>query len=57
MSSFGTRVGAAAVILWMAAGFSACGEKKQAAVARPVVRDVEVVVVRPVPTMPVMKML
>lgn len=49
MSSFGTRVGAAAVILWMAAGFSACGEKKQAAVARPVVRDVEVVVVRPVP--------
>lgn len=49
MSSFGTRVGAAAVILWMAAGFSACGEKKQTAVARPVVRDVEVVVVRPVP--------
>lgn len=49
MSSFGTRVGAAAVILWMAAGFSACGEKKQAAVARPVVRDVEVVVVRPAP--------
>jgi len=50
MHSFGTRVGVAAVILWMAAGFSACGEKKrEAAISRPVVRGVEVVVVRPVP--------
>jgi RND family efflux transporter MFP subunit len=50
MSSFGARV-AAAAILSMAVGFSACGEKgKQgAAVSRPVVQDVEVVVVRPVP--------
>lgn len=42
---------AAAAILLMAAGLSACGEKgKQGgAVSRPVVRDVEVVVVRPVP--------
>jgi RND family efflux transporter MFP subunit len=42
---------AASVILWMAAGLSACGEKgKQgAAVSRPVVREVEVIVVRPVP--------
>ncbi len=49
--SFGARVGAAAVILWMAAGYSACGEKgKQGtAVSRPVVQGVEVVVVRPVP--------
>lgn len=50
MSSFGARAAAAAAILWMAAGLSACGEKgKQAAVSRPVVQDVEVVVVRPVP--------
>jgi len=51
MSSFGARVAAAAAILWMAAGISACGEKgKQGAVvSRPVVQDVEVVVVRPVP--------
>jgi len=50
-SSFGPRAAAAvAAILWMAAGLSACGEKgKQgAAVSRPVVQDVEVVVVRPV---------
>lgn len=42
---------AAAAILLMAVGISACGEKgKQGeAVSRPVVRDVEVVVVRPVP--------
>lgn len=48
---FGARAGAAAVILSIAAGFSACGDKgKQGtAVSRPVVRDVEVVVVRPVP--------
>jgi RND family efflux transporter MFP subunit len=51
MSSFGARVAAAAAILWMAAGLAACGEKgKQgAAVSRPVVQDVEVIVVRPVP--------
>jgi RND family efflux transporter MFP subunit len=49
MVSFGARVAAAAVILWMATGLSACGEKKQAAVSRPVVRDVEVIVVRQVP--------
>ncbi len=50
MSSFGARSAVAAVILTMAAGLSACGEKKQGAeVARPVVRDVEVVVVRPAP--------
>jgi len=50
MRSFGARAAAAAVILWMAAGFSACGEKKHdAAVSRPVVRGVEVFVVRPVP--------
>ena len=50
MSSFGARV-AAAAFLSMAVGFSACGDKgKQgAAVSRPVVQDVEVVVVRPVP--------
>ena len=49
--SFGALVAAAAVILWMAAGLSACGEKgKQGtAVSRPVVQGVEVVVVRPVP--------
>ena len=50
MSSFRARSAVAAVILTMAAGLSACGEKKQGAeVARPVVRDVEVVVVRPSP--------
>lgn len=51
MHSFGARVAAAAVILWMAAGLSACGEKgKQGtAVSRPVVQGVEVIVVRPVP--------
>ena len=51
MCRFGMRPAAAAVILWMAAGLSACGEKgKEApAVSRPVVQDVEVVVVRPVP--------
>jgi RND family efflux transporter MFP subunit len=50
LSSIGVGV-AAAAILWMAAGLSACGEKgKQVpAVSRPVVQDVEVVVVRPVP--------
>ena len=49
--SFGARAGVAVVILSIAAGFSACGEKgKQGtAVSRPVVRDVELVVVRPVP--------
>lgn len=49
-SSFGTRA-AAAAILSVALSLSACGEKgKQgAAVSRPVVRDVEVVVLRPVP--------
>ena len=51
MFSFGARAGAAVVILSIAAGLSACGEKgKQGtAVSRPVVQDVEVVVVRPVP--------
>jgi multidrug efflux system membrane fusion protein len=51
MSSFGARVAVAAAILWVAAGLSACGEKGRqgAAVSRPVVREVEVVVVRPVP--------
>ena len=51
MYRFGTRSAAAAVILCMAAGLFACGEKgKEApAVSRPVVQDVEVVVVRPVP--------
>ncbi len=51
MYSFGARVAAAVVILWMAAGLSACGEKGKegAAVSRPVVQGVEVVVVRPVP--------
>ena len=51
MSSFGARVAAAVMILSMVAGLSACGEKgKQgSAVSRPVVQDVEVVVVRPVP--------
>jgi len=51
MSSFGARAAAVAAILWMAAGLSACGEKgKQGAeISRPVVQEVEVVVVRPVP--------
>ena len=51
MSSFGARVAVAAAILWVAAGLSACGEKGRqgAAVSRPVVREVEVVVVRPAP--------
>ncbi|MGB7631009.1 MAG: biotin/lipoyl-binding protein, partial [Candidatus Deferrimicrobium sp.] len=51
MYALGGRVAAAAVILWMAAGLSACGEKgKQGeAVSRPLVQGVEVVVVRPVP--------
>ncbi len=50
MSSFGTRA-AAAAILSVALSLSACGEKgkQEAAVPRPVVREVEVVVVRPVP--------
>ena len=49
--SFGARAGAAAVILSIVAGLSACGEKgKQGtAVSRPVVQDVEVAVVLPVP--------
>lgn len=51
MFSFVARSAAAAAIFWMAAGLSSCGDKgKQgAAVSRPVVQDVEVVVVRPVP--------
>ena len=51
MSSIGARAAVAAVVLWMAVGISACGEKgKQGApVSRPVVRGVEVAVVRPVP--------
>ena len=51
MHSFGARAGAALVILSIAAGLSACGEKGKEgkAVSRPVVQDVEVVVVRPVP--------
>jgi membrane fusion protein, multidrug efflux system len=50
MPSFGTRA-AAAAILSLALSLSACGEKgkQEAAVSRPVVREVEVVVVRPVP--------
>ncbi|HEU4949871.1 MAG TPA: efflux RND transporter periplasmic adaptor subunit, partial [Candidatus Deferrimicrobiaceae bacterium] len=49
MSSFGTR--AAATILSVAISLSACGgkEKQGAEVSRPVVQEVEVVVVRPVP--------
>jgi multidrug efflux pump subunit AcrA (membrane-fusion protein) len=49
--SFGARAGALVVVLSIAAGLSACGEsgRKGAAVSRPVVKDVEVVVVRPVP--------
>ncbi|MFA6147644.1 MAG: efflux RND transporter periplasmic adaptor subunit [bacterium] len=51
ISSIGARAATAAVILWMAAGFAACGEKgKQGtAVSRPVVQGVEVIVVHPVP--------
>ena len=51
MSLFLARSAAAAVILSMAAGLSACGGKgkQEAAVSRPVVQNVEVVVVRPVP--------
>jgi RND family efflux transporter MFP subunit len=51
MHSFGARAGAALVILSIAAGLSACGEKGKEgkAVSRPVVQDVEVVVVRPAP--------
>ena len=50
-SSFGARAGAAVVILSIVAGFSACGEKGKegTAVSRPVVQDVEVVVVQPAP--------
>jgi membrane fusion protein, multidrug efflux system len=51
-SSFVARSAvAAALILSMVAGLSACGEKgkREAAVSRPVVQDVEVVVLRPVP--------
>jgi RND family efflux transporter MFP subunit len=49
--SYGARAAAAALILSMAAGLSACGEKgkQEATISRPVVQDVEVVVVRPVP--------
>jgi len=49
--SFGALAAAAVVILSMSAGLSACGEKGKpgTAVSRPVVQDVEVVVVRPVP--------
>jgi RND family efflux transporter MFP subunit len=51
MSSFGARAASTVVILSMAAGLTACGEKgKQGtAVSRPVVQGVEVVIVRPVP--------
>ena len=51
MSSFGVRVAAAAAIVCLAAGLSACGEKGKPGTAgsRPVVQDVEVFVVRPVP--------
>ena len=51
MFSSGARAGAAVVILSIAAGLSACGEKgKQGtAVSRPVVQGVEVIVIRPVP--------
>jgi RND family efflux transporter MFP subunit len=50
MSFFGTRA-AAAAILSVAISLSACGEKEKqgAEVSRPVVQEVEVVVVRPVP--------
>ena len=51
MFSFGARAGAALVILSIAAGLPACGEKgtQGTAVSRPVVQDVEVAVVLPVP--------
>ena len=51
MSLFLTRSAAAAVVFSMIAGLSACGgkEKQGTTVSRPVVRGVEVVVVRPVP--------
>jgi multidrug efflux system membrane fusion protein len=51
MHSYGAPAAAVAVILSMAAGLSACGGKgkQEAPVSRPVVRDVEVAVVRPVP--------
>ena len=51
MRSYGARAAAAAVVLSMVAGLSACGGKgkEEAVVSRPVVQDVEVVVVRPVP--------
>jgi len=51
MFSSGARAGAAVVILSIAAGLSACGEKgKQGTtVSRPVVQGVEVIVIRPVP--------
>lgn len=51
MRSAGARAAAAVVILSMAAGLSGCGEKgtQGTAISRPVVQNVEVVVVRPVP--------
>jgi RND family efflux transporter MFP subunit len=51
ISSIVARSASAAVILSIVAGLSACGEKgkQEAAVSRPVVQEVEVVVVRPVP--------
>lgn len=51
MTSIGTRTAVAAAVVSALLGLSACGEKgKQGAVvSRPVVQDVEVVVVRPVP--------
>jgi len=51
MSSFVAWAAVSAAILLMAVGLSACGEKAKqgAALSRPVVREVEVVVVRPVP--------
>ena len=51
MSSFGARVAAAAMILSMVVGQSACGEKAKqgATVSRTVVQGVEVIVIRPVP--------
>jgi RND family efflux transporter MFP subunit len=51
ISSIVARSASAAVILSIVAGLSACGEKgkQEAAVPRPVVQGVEVVVVRPVP--------
>jgi RND family efflux transporter MFP subunit len=49
--SLGARAGAAVVILSIAAVLSACGEKgtQGTVVSRPLVQDVEVIVVRPVP--------